>query len=247
MSLAQAFSVYAPAAGILTSNALYISALPEVLRARSSGSLGAFNPLPSTIMVLSVLLWLNYALVVSNPWVLWSNLPGAVSVLLTFVVMLPLMGNDHKDLAACQVTPPPPTHRTCTSSAPCTSAPLPSACQLSLVGGVMATLGLWSWLVFSGAAAAMRASAIGYLASATFVILAASPLSTIKTVVASRDSESIYLPLTLAQCANTLLWTVYGVFAAKDIFVYGPNGIGLGLGLTQVLLKLLFPSKKTKK
>ena len=108
----------------------------------------------------------------------------------------------------------------------------------------MATLGLWSWLVFSGTAAAMRASAIGYLASATFVILAASPLSTIKTVVASRDSESIYLPLTLAQCANTLLWTVYGVFAAKDIFVYGPNGIGLGLGLTQVLLKLLFPSKK---
>ena len=46
MSLAQAFSVYAPAMGVLTSNALYFSALPAVLEARKTGDLGPFNPLP---------------------------------------------------------------------------------------------------------------------------------------------------------------------------------------------------------
>ena len=45
------------------------------------------------------------------------------------------------------------------------------------------------------------------------------------------------------RCANTLLWTIYGVMAAKDIFVYGPNAIGLSLGIAQLLLKVIFPSK----
>lgn len=39
------------------------------------------------------------------------------------------------------------------------------------------------------------------------------------------------------------LWTTYGVFAAKDIFVWGPNGTGLILGLVQLALKLVYPSK----
>lgn len=216
MSLSQLFSLYAPAMGIVTSNTLYFSALPEVLRARQAGSLGPFNPLPTTIMVLSVLSWIQYALVVGNPWILASNLPGAVAVLTTFAVMLPLMGKDHKALDACQFT---------------------------FVAGAMVTLCLWTFLTFGDVARALRAKCIGYFASAIFVALAASPLSTIRTVLSSQDSASIYAPLTFAQCANTLLWTVYGAMSAKDIFVWGPNGVGLMLGVAQLMLKLLFPSK----
>ena len=175
MSLAQAFSVYAPAMGVLTSNALYFSALPAVLEARKTGDLGPFNPLPSTIMVLSVFGWLCYGLAACNPWIVASNLPGAAAVLATFVILLPLMGRDHKALAACQST---------------------------FVGGAMATLGLWTFAVFGGVSAALRAKLIGYFASAIFVVLAASPLSTIRTVLAERNSASIYAPLTAAQCAN---------------------------------------------
>ena len=172
------FAVWAPAAGVLTSNSLYFSALPAVIAARKSGSLGPFNPLPSTIMVLSVFAWLCYGLAVANPWIVASNLPGAAAGLATFVILLPLMGRDHKALAACQGT---------------------------FVGGAMATLGLWTFAVFGGVSAALRAKLIGYFASAIFVVLAASPLSTIRTVLAERNSASIYAPLTAAQCANTLL------------------------------------------
>ena len=73
MSLAQALDFYAPRAcayiGVITSNALYASALPAVLASRKSGSLGPFNPLPTAVMVLSVLSWLIYGLTVGNPWV----------------------------------------------------------------------------------------------------------------------------------------------------------------------------------
>lgn len=219
MSLSQAFSVYAPAMGVVTSNALYFSALPAVLAARKSGNLGPFNPLPSTIMVLSVFGWLCYGLAVSNPWIVASNLPGAAAVLATFVVMLPLMGKDHEAMTSVQTT---------------------------LVGGAMATLCLWTYLVFSHTASAARATLIGYFASAIFVVLAASPLSTIRTVVATRCADSIYAPLTAAQCANTLLWTIYGVMAAKDLFVYGPNGIGLCLGIIQLILKAIYRSSRER-
>jgi hypothetical protein len=47
--------------------------------------------------------------------------------------------------------------------------------------------------------------------------------------------------LTLAQVTNTALWSVYGL-AIKDKFVYGPNMVGLGFGIIQLLLKLAFPS-----
>lgn len=42
---------------------------------------------------------------------------------------------------------------------------------------------------------------------------------------------------------RTRVFLADGIFAARDVFVYGPNGIGLILGLIQLTLKLLYPSK----
>ena len=58
----------------------------------------------------------------------------------------------------------------------------------------------------------------------------------------------IYLhPLPLlqySQVANCALWTTYGWFAVRDVFVWGPNLTGLLLGLAQLALKIAFPDKK---
>ena len=64
-----------------------------------------------------------------------------------------------------------------------------------------------------------------------------------RTVIAPRASSSIYAPMTAAQCVNCMLWTVYGIAAAHDIFVWGPNLTGLILGLLQLVLKLCYPSR----
>jgi solute carrier family 50 protein (sugar transporter) len=61
-------------------------------------------------------------------------------------------------------------------------------------------------------------------------------------VIATRNSASIYAPLTAAQVANCFMWTVYG-FAVGDVWVFGPNSTGLALGMIQLTLKLTFPSK----
>lgn len=101
---------------------------------------------------------------------------------------------------------------------------------------------LWARLIFGGASAALRSRVLGVYATIICIVLFASPLSTIASVLRTRNAASILAPLTASQCLNCLMWTIYGVFAAKDPFVWGPNGTGLVLGLIQLALKLGFPS-----
>lgn len=216
MSLAAAANVWAPVAGVFTSNALYFSPLAATLERTKAGSMGDLNPLPAAITVLSTIAWLQYGLSIANPFVVASNVPGLTAAIAGFVLMLPLM-RGHSDL---QVT------------------------QTTFVGGCAATLGLWTWLVFSRVTAAARSAILGYWASVLFVVLCASPLSTIQKVIQRKDASSVYAPATAAQCANCGLWTAYGYLGIRDVFVWGPNLTGLVLGLMQLALKLIFPSGK---
>ena len=215
LSLAAAAATWCPSIGVVTSNALYCAPLMAVLERSKAGSLGDLNPLPAAITVLSSAAWLQYGFAIANPYIVASNLPGLTAAIAGLVLMLPLMKGE-KSLKLTQV---------------------------SFVGGCFATLSLWTYLVFSTLSAAARSSALGLFASGLFVVLCSSPLSSIKGVIASRDASSIYAPATAAQVINCGLWTTYGFFAAKDIFVWGPNLTGLLLGFVQLALKVIFSSK----
>ena len=235
-----------PIVGLFTSNALYFSPIPAVLERLKEGSLGSLNPIPTACILLSTIAWLMYAFSVPNPWVVASNLPGACAAIAAMTMTLPLMKVPSNRFKRA-------THQTAHAQHIKNSPDsLPHVCyqgskqllavQSTLVGGTLINLSLWSYLIFSGMAPAARSRMLGLYASAFFIILAASPLSTIQKVVATKDSASIYAPMTVAQCVNSGLWSVYGFFGAKDVFVWGPNVTGLGLGLLQLLLKLVFPS-----
>ena len=61
---------------------------------------------------------------------------------------------------------------------------------------------------------------------------------------AQHDAAPRSHPLTphaswFSDCA---MWTVYGL-GIGDIWVWGPNSTGLGLGLVQLTLKVVFPSR----
>jgi len=205
-----------PALGFVLSNALYASPVSTLSECKKKGSLGSLNPLPSALMVISTTAWVAYGLSGRNPWIAATNIPGALVAYWQLVTMLPLLP----------------------------AGPLLSQVQTIVLGGAAASLLLSAWLAFGGFTEAARAQAFGMFATVVCVILFASPLSTMATVLKQRNSDSILTPLTLSQCANCALWTTYGVFAAKDVFVWGPNGTGLVLGLAQLALKVLFPSSR---
>mmetsp|Transcript_75292 Transcript_75292/g.200222 ORF Transcript_75292/g.200222 Transcript_75292/m.200222 type:complete len:176 (+) Transcript_75292:3-530(+) len=165
-------------------------------------------------MVIGTTAWLGYGLSVQNPWIAATNVPGTLVAIAQLVVMLPLM-RPGRQLTQVQAT---------------------------VLGGATCTTLLWAKLIFGGVSSAVRSRVLGTYATIICIALFASPLSTISTVVKTRNAASVLAPLTASQVLNCLMWTIYGVFAAKDIFVWGPNGTGLVLGLAQLALKLCFPS-----
>lgn len=84
------------------------------------------------------------------------------------------------------------------------------------------------------------AKLIGNAAVALCLVMFASPLSALKTVLKTNSAKSIPLPFTMATVLNCFLWSVAGLKDFHDFNVYFPNLVGLGLGLTQAGLKLIY-------
>jgi solute carrier family 50 protein (sugar transporter) len=204
----------APRLGIFTSTALYLSPMASFLSAVKSKSIGELNPLPLNLMAIVSIAWLAYGLCVRDPFVALSNILGCIASIGYVVGVLPLLKGDDKLRFN----------------------------QIVLIGGAAVSLCLWTYLSLSNMPVLHMGNALGMYASILFVVFCVSPLSTMRTVLLKRDSASILGSLTLTQVVNTSLWSAYG-FAVGDSFVWGPNLVGLGLGLVQLALKLVFPSK----
>ncbi len=213
MSSGQLVTTLVPRIGILTSTLLYFSPMAAVLNASEKKSLGDLNPIPLAIMAVSSLCWLVYGLSIRDPYVTLSNVPGSIASVYYVTAVLPLVQGEQLRTT-----------------------------QSIILALAAITINLWTWLSLTKKTILEMSSALGSYASVLFIILSGSPLSTIKKVVTTRNSASILTQLTAAQVINTSLWSAYGL-AIKDKFVWGPNATGLGFGLIQLLLKLLFPSK----
>jgi len=81
---------------------------------------------------------------------------------------------------------------------------------------------------------------IGNIGVITNLAMYASPLAAVKTVLASKTSDAIPLPLTVASLLSCILWTLTGYLDMKDAYVFAPCAAGIILGLMQVSLKLVY-------
>ena len=209
----------APKIGIVTATALYWAPAKAVWNAIQEDDIGDLNPLPLALMSMASGSWLAYGLVIQDPYVALSNIAGCLGSISYMVGLLPVLENNKGDKQQLRMT------------------------QGVVMAGISIMLCLWTFLGLSGMTNAEIGSILGAFASALFIILSASPLSTIGTVLATQNSASILGALTLAQCTNAALWVIYGLFTVENPFIWGPNGAALTLGLAQLALLLVFPSK----
>tara|TARA_B110001452_G_scaffold34957_1_gene26931 strand:- start:917 stop:1537 length:621 start_codon:yes stop_codon:yes gene_type:complete len=84
-------TLWFPLFGVLLSNVLYMAPMPAVYKAYKRGALGDLNVLPLAFMSVSTISWLAYAFSVPNPFIVASNLPGAVVAMAYTVITLPLV------------------------------------------------------------------------------------------------------------------------------------------------------------
>jgi len=86
---------------------------------------------------------------------------------------------------------------------------------------------------------------VGIAVNLNLVVFYGAPLSTIWTVLSTRDSASIHVPTMLTNTFNGCFWGIYGV-AILDFFLAVPNLLGAGLGVVQIVLCVLFPRENAQ-
>lgn len=97
-----------------------------------------------------------------------------------------------------------------------------------------------------GAAKLKHSEPIGNLGVFINLAMYASPLAAIKTVLTTKSSASIPLPLTVASLLSCIFWAVTGYFDMKDPNVYVSPTLGVLFGVMQVLLKLMYGENSHK-
>jgi len=86
---------------------------------------------------------------------------------------------------------------------------------------------------------------LGSFGCVSAVILMASPLTVVKTVIDQKSTQSMPFVVSLAMTLNGMSWFTYGWFVANDTYIWLPNGLGTIAGVAQLSLFALYPSNKT--
>lgn len=74
----------------------------------------------------------------------------------------------------------------------------------------------------------------------TAVVLMASPLAVVGTVIKNKSTAALPFPVSLAMTMNGAAWGSYGWFVTNDLYVWLPNVLGCGAGILQLSLFAIY-------
>uniref|UniRef100_A0A7S4DSG2 Sugar transporter SWEET1 n=1 Tax=Lotharella globosa TaxID=91324 RepID=A0A7S4DSG2_9EUKA len=83
---------------------------------------------------------------------------------------------------------------------------------------------------------------LGMLATSILVMTFASPLIVIVQVCRTRNSSALSRPLSVLGFLCACAWTTYGKLI-DDVYVWGPNGLGIMLTAMQLLVIVMYPKR----
>jgi len=226
------FEYVCPTIGIFVSTALYAAPVNSLAAALKRRSLGVLNPTPWGIMTGNCFGWLVYAYYSRDPFVLASNIPGMiVSLWLNFGASKlqyynfmesesRIESNDGNDRSAERTLLFTPQDKL----------------MLGVLSSWIAIVVCVSWL---GIGYGHEKEIIGIIVNINLLFFYGSPLQTLKTVLVEKSSDSIHTPTMVLNCANAGFWAAYGLAISNPV-IYGPNCIGLFLGLSQATLCCMY-------
>ena len=88
-------------------------------------------------------------------------------------------------------------------------------------------------------------NAVGTLGCVVVVVMVGGPLTMLAQVIALKSTASIPFPSAVMTTGCCLVWFLYGLLV-NDIYVYGPNVIGLLSGMAQLCLFAVYGFAKVK-
>ena len=97
----------------------------------------------------------------------------------------------------------------------------------------VASLAVGTALVLEPEAAAHT---VGLIGCGVLPAMFAGPLAAARKVVSSKNAAAIPLAFTLFSTVNTITWIGYGLLVIDDVYIWGPNVVGLGASFAQLAL-----------
>ena len=211
----QTYPMWVSACGKLApmaSIALYMAPLPTMRGVMKEKSVGAMPLLPHTTMITNAFLWMTYGALRAEPSVWGANGFGIMMSLFYFIKFI--------------------------KYAPKASPTLPGTTRMHIQASIASILTISSIAALLPRARA--AALVGNLGVAACILLFASPLVALKTVIQEKSAESIPMSFTIASLLCCFFWSVVGLKKMNDWVVYAPNLLGLTFGLIQLGLKLVY-------
>lgn len=229
----------------MISSALYSAPVKDLRKALNDGDLGHLNPVPWAVMSGNCFGWLAYAFFAKDPFILASNIPGLLVSVWLNIGASKLQYYSAMELSN-EITELTDESR---GSSPDAARRRKGSLVLSPQDGLwLRILSLWiailvcvCWL---GLADGHEKETVGFLVNINLLFFYGAPLQSIKLISQAKKSDSLHVPTMVLSCTNAGFWMMYGI-ARCDIVIYGPNGIGLFLGLVQALLCCVYPKNNS--
>ena len=212
--------VVAPVIGLTLANVMFFSGVPAMLKCKKESSLGDMNPGPFPLILANCVGWMSYSLLIHDYFLFFGNAPASMVGMYFTLVGYGL-------------------------------SPVGSKTRHQLELLVMGLMGAMLAVVFylgmvtqdTNVSLTQKQTVMGLFCNFVLLIYYAVPLSTMREVLRTKNSKSLFFPMAAANTANGLAWFTYGV-ALNDPYLMAPNGIGAVLGLIQIVLIKTYPSDK---
>mmetsp|Transcript_19158 Transcript_19158/g.34626 ORF Transcript_19158/g.34626 Transcript_19158/m.34626 type:complete len:233 (+) Transcript_19158:138-836(+) len=192
----------------------FLAPLPTIKQISRDKTVGKFPLLPYSSMLSNAFVWVMYGVMKDLPSVWASNAVGVLLGAYYFTTFVQHCG-------------------------PMTSN-LPGTVEQHLKG-TSAIILFNLCLAASGVGSA--SDVIGKEGVVFCIILFASPLAALKTVIVTKSAASIPLPFTLACLVNCIAWSVMGLWKMRDFNIYFPNLLGLCCAVAQLALKGMYGNR----
>jgi hypothetical protein len=115
-----------------------------------------------------------------------------------------------------------------------------------LLGGIVVWLsvGFVLFILLNGRYIQKTRLIVGSLCDVTALLYFAAPMSTMREVIRSKDSSSLYAPTIFINLLNGLMWFFYGLIGVPDMNVWIPNGIGAVMAAIQLILAFVYRNRE---
>ncbi|XP_068665621.1 bidirectional sugar transporter SWEET14-like isoform X2 [Aristolochia californica] len=194
---------------------VYLAPLPTFYRVYKKKSTEGFQSVPYVVALFSAMLWIYYAFVKANAYLLITiNTVGCVIETL-YIVMYLVYAPRKARIFTVQLL-------------------------LLLNIGVFSLILILTLLLAKGP---HRVQVLGWVCVAFSVSVFAAPLSIMRLVVRTKSVEFMPFSLSFFLTLSAVMWFFYGLFL-KDYYIALPNVIGFTFGVIQMILYIVFKGRK---